>query len=121
VALVSSQFTISIAQSYRSRLRHASPPVTSGPDVAHKPHTYGKRQRGGCVQHQTLEMVCLGMGLVRQRGVAADSIAAWVDARPYRLKLLLLAHTGGCVPIGCDLVLMAPRGAVRIAQSAASR
>ena len=27
-------------------------------------------------------------------GVAAvNSIAAWVDARPYRLKLVLLAHT----------------------------
>ena len=36
----------------------------------------------------------MGMGLVRERGVAAvNAFAALVDAKPYRLKLILLAHT----------------------------
>jgi hypothetical protein len=80
------------------------PPLATGggpPDVAHKPHTCGKRQRSDCIQHQTIasgtkhwKWFALGMGLVRERGVAAvNSISAWVDAKPYRLKLVLLAHT----------------------------
>ena len=64
-----------------------------------------------CVQHQNIasgtkhwKWCALGMGLVRERGVAVNSIAAWVDAKPYRLKLVLLAHTVILVGVVGDAV-----------------
>ena len=39
-------------------------------------------------------MVFSGDGASPEHGVAAvNTFAAWVDAKPYRLKLILLAHT----------------------------
>ena len=48
-----------------------------------------RRARGLCPAPNIGNGAPLGMGLVRECGVAAVNS----DARPYRLKLLLLAHT----------------------------
>ena len=52
-------------------------------------HTPTENDSAGIVPGTNIGNGALGMGLVRECGVAAVNS----DARPYRLKLLLLAHT----------------------------
>ena len=54
-----------------------------------------------------MEVVFSGDGASPERGVAAvNTFTAWVDAKPYRLKLILLAHT--TVVAGVILLLAIP-------------
>jgi hypothetical protein len=41
-----------------------------------------------------MRILSRGKGLVRTFGVAGvNTLSGWIDAKPYRFKLLLLAHT----------------------------